>query len=121
MESTQQDLNFVRIDKTAFEACSAESIDYALMEPLAAKVEMIVAALYAGWNDVGSWSALWEIADKDGQGNVVAGQDEEDFILQGSTNCYAYGSSHEGSSKLIPCDRDFYKAYLILACREGSK
>jgi mannose-1-phosphate guanylyltransferase len=82
MESTQQDLNFVRIDKTAFEACSAESIDYALMEPLAAKVEMIVAALYAGWNDVGSWSALWEIADKDGQGNVVAGQDEEDFILQ---------------------------------------
>jgi mannose-1-phosphate guanylyltransferase len=101
MASTQQDLDFVRIDKTAFEACPDESIDYAVMEPLAAKGEVVVAALDAGWSDVGSWSALWDIADKDEQGNVVAGQDEENFILQGSTNCYAYGSSHEGSSKLI--------------------
>jgi mannose-1-phosphate guanylyltransferase len=101
MESTQQDLDFVRIDKTAFEACPDESVDYAVMEPLAAKGEVIVAALDAGWSDVGSWSALWDIAAKDEQGNVVAGQDEANFILQGSTNCYAYGSSHEGSSKLI--------------------
>jgi mannose-1-phosphate guanylyltransferase len=101
MASTQQDLDFVRIDKTAFEACPDESIDYAVMEPLAAKGEVIVAALDAGWSDVGSWSALWDIADKDEQGNVIAGQDEANFILQGSTNCYAYGSSHEGSSKLI--------------------
>ncbi len=101
MVNTQQDLDFVRIDKAAFEACPDESVDYAVMEPLAAKGEVIVAPLDAGWNDVGSWSALWEIADKDEQGNVVAGQDKENFILQGSTNCYAYGSSHEGSSKLI--------------------
>jgi mannose-1-phosphate guanylyltransferase len=101
MESTQQDLDFVRINKEAFEACPDESIDYAVMEPLAAKGEVIVAPLDAGWNDVGSWSALWEIADKDAQGNVVAGQDKENFILQGSTNCYAYGSSSEGNKKLI--------------------
>jgi mannose-1-phosphate guanylyltransferase len=101
MASTQQDLDFVRIDKAAFEACPDESIDYAVMEPLAAKGEVIVAPLDAGWNDVGSWSALWEIADKDAQGNVVAGQDKEHFILQGSTNCYAYGSSSEGNKKLI--------------------
>jgi mannose-1-phosphate guanylyltransferase len=101
MVNTQQDLDFVRIDKEAFEACPDESVDYAVMEPLAAKGEVIVAPLDAGWSDVGSWSALWEIADKDAQGNVVAGQDKEHFILQGSTNCYAYGSSHEGSSKLI--------------------
>ena len=101
MVNTQQDLDFVRIDKAAFEACPDESVDYAVMEPLAAKGEVVVAPLDAGWNDVGSWSALWEIANKDAQGNVVAGQDKENFILQGSTNCYAYGSSHEGSSKLI--------------------
>jgi mannose-1-phosphate guanylyltransferase len=101
MEFTQQDLDFVRINKEAFEACPDESVDYAVMEPLAAKGEVIVAPLDAGWSDVGSWSALWEIADKDEHSNVVAGQDEANFILQGSTNCYAYGSSHEGSSKLI--------------------
>ena len=101
MANTKQDLDFVRIDKTAFEACPDESVDYAVMEPLAAKGEVVVAPLDASWNDVGSWSALWEIADKDEQGNVVAGQDKENFILQGSTNCYAYGSSHEGSDKLI--------------------
>jgi mannose-1-phosphate guanylyltransferase len=101
MANTQQDLDFVRIDRAAFEACPDESVDYAVMEPLAAKGEVVVAALDAGWSDVGSWSALWEIADKDAQGNVVAGQDKEHFILQGSTNCYAYGSSHEGNRKLI--------------------
>ncbi len=101
MANTQQDLDFVRVDTEAFEACPDESIDYAVMEPLAVKGEVIVAPLDAGWNDVGSWSALWEIADKDEQGNVVAGQDEENFILHNSTNCYAYGSSHEGAQKLI--------------------
>jgi mannose-1-phosphate guanylyltransferase len=101
MANTKQDLDFVRIDKEAFEACPDESVDYAVMEPLAAKGEVIVAPLDAGWNDVGSWSALWEIADKDEQGNVVAGQDEKGFILHGSSNCYVYGSSHEGSTKLI--------------------
>jgi mannose-1-phosphate guanylyltransferase len=101
MAATQQDLDFVRIDKEAFEACPDESVDYAVMEPLAAKGEVVVAPLDAGWSDVGSWSALWEIADKDEDGNVVAGQDKEHFILQGSSNCYAYGSSKEGSGKLI--------------------
>jgi mannose-1-phosphate guanylyltransferase len=101
MAVTSTDLDFVRIDKAAFEACPDESVDYAVMEPLAAKGEVLVAALDAGWSDVGSWSALWDIADKDEQGNVVVGQDSGNFILQGSTNCYAYGSSHEGSSKLI--------------------
>jgi mannose-1-phosphate guanylyltransferase len=102
MVNTQQDLDFVRIDKAAFEACPDESVDYAVMEPLAAKGEVVVAALDAGWSDVGSWSALWEIADKDAQGNVVAGQDKENFILQGTENCYVYGSkSNEGSGRLI--------------------
>lgn len=101
MTATSQDLDFVRVDTEAFKACPDESIDYAVMEPLAAKGEVVVAPLNAGWSDVGSWSALWEIADKDENGNVVAGQDKEHFILQGSSNCYAYGSNNEGTSKLI--------------------
>jgi mannose-1-phosphate guanylyltransferase len=101
MTATSQDLDFVRVDTEAFKACPDESIDYAVMEPLAAKGEVVVPPLNAGWSDVGSWSVLWEIADKDENGNVVAGQDKEHFILQGSSNCYAYGSSNEGTSKLI--------------------
>ena len=101
MATTQQDLDFVRIDQAAFETCPDESVDYAVMEPLAAKGEVIVAPLDAGWNDVGSWSALWEIADKDEQGNVVAGQNEDEFILHNSQNCFVYGSSNEGTNKMI--------------------
>lgn len=104
MENTQQDLDFVRVDVEAFKACPDESIDYAVMEPLAAKGEVIVAPLDAGWNDVGSWSALWDIAAKDEQGNVTAGQDESSFIMHNSTNCYAYCSAnnqHGDQQKLI--------------------
>jgi mannose-1-phosphate guanylyltransferase len=102
MVSTQQDLDFVRIDKAAFEACPDESVDYAVMEPLAAKGEVVVAPLDAGWNDVGSWSALWDIADKDEQGNVMAGQDEDNFILQDSQNCYVYGTEgNDHAGRLI--------------------
>ncbi len=87
MRHTQQDMDFVRVDKAAFEACPDESIDYAVMEPLAKTEQVVVAPLDAGWSDVGSWSALWEIADKDAQGNVAAG----DTILQDTSNSYIYG------------------------------
>lgn len=102
MATTQQDSDFVRIDTDAFAACPDESIDYAVMEPLAAKGQVVVAPLDAGWSDVGSWSALWDIAEKDELGNVTAGQDEKNFILQGTENCYVYGSANtEGSGRLI--------------------
>ena len=98
MEQTQQDMDFVRVDKAAFEACPDESIDYAVMEPLAKTEQVVVAPLDAGWSDVGSWSALWEIADKDEQGNVAAG----DTILQDTSNSYIYGTvNNEGSGRLI--------------------
>lgn len=101
MANTTTDLDFVRIDQEAFSACPEESIDYAVMEPLSAKGEVVVAPLDAGWNDVGSWSALWEIADKDEQGNVTAGQENSSFILHNTANCYAYGSSNGDQQKLI--------------------
>lgn len=102
MSDTQQDLDFIRINQEAFAACPDESVDYAVMEPLAEKGQVVVAPLDAGWSDLGSWSALWDIADKDNQGNVVAGQDADGVIFQGSENCYVYGSeSNDGAGRLI--------------------
>lgn len=70
-DKAHKDLDFVRIDKTSFAACPDDSIDYAVME----KADNVVAvAMNAGWNDVGSWSSLWDIADKDDQRNAHFGE-----------------------------------------------
>lgn len=64
------DMDFIRLQAETFAACPAESIDYALME----KTSMAaVVPLDAGWSDVGSWSALWEISAKDEDNNVQKG------------------------------------------------
>jgi len=62
--------DFVHLDKDAFAACPADSIDYAVMEKTD---RAVMVPLDAGWNDVGSWSALWEVTRKDGQGNSLKG------------------------------------------------
>jgi mannose-1-phosphate guanylyltransferase len=82
ISSTEADLDFVRIDETAFAKCPDESIDYAVME----KTERaVMVSLDAGWNDVGSWSSLWDTSkNKDSQGNVCIG----DTILEGVNNSY---------------------------------
>jgi mannose-1-phosphate guanylyltransferase len=66
----QTDLDFIRVDKTAFEACPDESIDYAVMEKTK---DAVVVPMDAGWNDVGGFSALWEVSEKDASGNVFKG------------------------------------------------
>jgi mannose-1-phosphate guanylyltransferase/mannose-1-phosphate guanylyltransferase/mannose-6-phosphate isomerase len=68
--AAKPDLDFVRLDPVAFEACPSESVDYAVMEHTrrAAVVPTDIA-----WNDIGAWSALWEVAEKDGQGNASRG------------------------------------------------
>ena len=86
MQHTASDLDFVRVDKEAFMACPDDSIDYAVMEHTD---QAVVIPLDAGWSDVGSWSALWEIKPKDAQGNVLAG----DVIAQQSNNCMVVGST----------------------------
>tara|TARA_R110000772_G_scaffold268725_1_gene398193 strand:- start:2961 stop:4367 length:1407 start_codon:yes stop_codon:yes gene_type:complete len=68
--STKNDLDFIRVDKAAFEACPDESIDYAVMEKTA---DAVVIPMDCGWSDVGSWSALWEVSDKDNNGNAFKG------------------------------------------------
>lgn len=81
MSSTQPDLDFIRVDEEAFKACPAESVDYAVMEHTD---RAMVIPLDAGWSDVGSWSALWELANKDVDGNVSHG----DVIQHQSKNTY---------------------------------
>ncbi|PCJ33911.1 MAG: mannose-1-phosphate guanylyltransferase/mannose-6-phosphate isomerase [Cellvibrionales bacterium] len=64
------DCDFTRLDKEAFSACPDDSIDYAVMEKTDSAV---VIPLSAGWSDIGSWSALWDISEKDAQGNTCKG------------------------------------------------
>ena len=73
------DLDFVRIDGEAFEACPDDSIDYAVMERTK---DAVVVPLNAGWNDIGSWSSLWEVSRKDEAGNSISG----DVMLLDTTN-----------------------------------
>ncbi|MBS0382015.1 MAG: mannose-1-phosphate guanylyltransferase/mannose-6-phosphate isomerase, partial [Proteobacteria bacterium] len=81
----QRDGEFLRVDRAAFEACPSDSIDYAVMEKLRDRPELgraLVVPLDARWSDVGAWDALWEVADKDADGNVAQG----DALLEGSRN-----------------------------------
>ncbi len=64
------DNDFLRLDRAAFEACPSDSIDYAVME----KTEhAVVLPIDVGWNDVGSWSALHQVVEQDGDGNAHRG------------------------------------------------
>ena len=81
LEQDTADLDFLRLEREAFAKCPNIAIDVAVME----KTELgTVLPLDAGWSDVGSWSALWETSDRDGNGNVLQGR----VISEGSRNCY---------------------------------
>ena len=79
----RRDADFVRLDREAFAACPADSIDYAVMEKTDAAA---VLPVDVGWNDVGSWSALWEVAERDADGNAHHG----DVVALGCRNTYAW-------------------------------
>ncbi|MDB1122408.1 mannose-1-phosphate guanylyltransferase/mannose-6-phosphate isomerase [Vibrio algarum] len=64
------DLDFIRIPPEPFSLCPADSIDYAVMENTS---DAVVVPMNVGWSDVGSWSSLWELSDKDKNGNVTQG------------------------------------------------
>jgi len=70
VEHGERDLDFYRLDKQSFEACPGNSIDYAVMEHTQ---NGAVVPLEAGWNDVGSWGALWDIKERDAHDNVALG------------------------------------------------
>jgi mannose-1-phosphate guanylyltransferase/mannose-6-phosphate isomerase len=82
----RRDLDFVRLERLAFEACPSDSIDYAVMEKTRRGV---VLPLDAGWSDVGSWSALRDALPSDADGNVVSG----DVLVEDSSGCYLQSTS----------------------------
>ena len=79
MAGAAVDGNVVRPDAAAFAACPSDSIDYAVMER---DDRVAVAPVDMGWSDIGSWDALWEIAERDAAGNAVRG----DVILIDTVN-----------------------------------
>ncbi|MBI1451843.1 MULTISPECIES: mannose-1-phosphate guanylyltransferase/mannose-6-phosphate isomerase [Acinetobacter] len=69
-ETSIADLDFIRIDLEKFKQCPNISIDYALIERVA---DLLMVQLDAGWSDIGSWSALFDIQEKDKDQNVLKG------------------------------------------------
>jgi len=86
LDGGAQDLHFTRVDQAAFAACPEDSIDYAVMEKTE---DAVMVPLDAGWNDIGSWSALWDVGSKDAEGNVFKG----DVIGQGVRNSYVHAEN----------------------------
>lgn len=89
---------FLRVNKEAFAQCPSDSIDYAVMERIAAgELDLPVAVvipLSAGWSDVGAWDALWKVLPKDADGNVAQG----DVVLHDCRNTLAMSAS-----RLVAC------------------
>lgn len=80
------DLDFLRLDARSFAKCPSDSIDYAVMEHTS---EAVVVPVDMDWSDIGSWSALWEVGEKDENGNVLAG----DVFAAGTRDCYIRAES----------------------------
>lgn len=103
MADAVHDLDFIRPDAKAFEACPSDSIDYAVMERLPAQPELGIAAyavaLDAGWTDLGAWDALWTQLPQDADGNAALGDTllhacKDSLLLSTSRLVAAVGLSH---------------------------
>jgi mannose-1-phosphate guanylyltransferase/mannose-6-phosphate isomerase len=77
------DLDFLRLDAQGFASAPSISMDYAVMERTGLAA---VLPIDVGWSDVGSWSSLWELGSRDGDGNAVHG----DVLLEATRNCYIH-------------------------------
>lgn len=86
LQNATTDLDFVRLDRDAFLSAESISIDYAVMEKTSRGA---VVPADMGWSDVGSWSALWQISEHDGDGNVILG----DVATLDAKNCYIRSDS----------------------------
>jgi mannose-1-phosphate guanylyltransferase/mannose-6-phosphate isomerase len=78
------DLDFLRLGADEFRASPSISVDYAVMERT---TRAAVVPVSFAWSDVGAWSALWDIAEKDSAGNAVIGE----AVIDGASNCYVRG------------------------------
>ncbi|AIO67668.1 mannose-1-phosphate guanylyltransferase/mannose-6-phosphate isomerase [Burkholderia oklahomensis] len=89
---------FFKVDAADFAACPSDSIDYAVMERLTGARELdipgVIVPLAAGWSDVGSWDAIWELLPKDEAGNVARG----DVLFEGTEDSFA-----RSEGRLVAC------------------
>ena len=83
------DTVFVRPGKAEFAAVPSESVDYAVMERCPGVLDIRMEPLAAGWNDLGAWEAVWQVAPKDEQGNATVG----DALLSDCSNTLVHASS----------------------------
>jgi mannose-1-phosphate guanylyltransferase / mannose-6-phosphate isomerase len=83
LAAASEDLGFLRLDAAAFAKAPNISIDYAVMERTSLAA---VLPIDVGWSDVGSWSSLWELSERDPQGNAVIG----DALLEATGDCYIH-------------------------------
>jgi len=86
LKQGETDLDFIRLNREVFKKCPSDSIDYAVME----KTEnAVVVPVDIGWNDIGSWTALWEVGQSDKRGNVTQG----DVCVIDSDNSYIHSEN----------------------------
>ena len=89
-DARRADHVFVRPDKALFAAIPSESIDYAVMEKCPGSDHAIrMVPLSAGWNDLGAWDAVWQVAAHDEHGNAAQG----DAIIRDSRNTLVHATS----------------------------
>lgn len=86
INGAKTDLDFIRVCEKAFTACPDDSVDYAVMEKTK---DALVVPMSAGWSDVGSFSALWDVSEKDSTGNVIVG----DVVIDQTHNSYIYAQN----------------------------
>lgn len=86
----------LHLDCAAFAACPSDSIDYAVMEHIGADPWLtgVVVPLVAGWSDVGAWDAVWQVSDKDADGNVARGR----VLFEGSNDSFVHSDG-----RLVAC------------------
>jgi mannose-1-phosphate guanylyltransferase / mannose-6-phosphate isomerase len=88
-EAKRADAKFVRPGKKEFEQVPAESVDYAVMERCPGSAfDIRMVPLAAGWNDLGAWDAVWQVAGKDGSGNASVG----DVMMEDTRNTLVHAS-----------------------------
>ncbi|WP_339386222.1 mannose-1-phosphate guanylyltransferase/mannose-6-phosphate isomerase [Vibrio caribbeanicus] len=86
MAGAHDDLDFIRIEEESFAGCPDDSVDYAVMEKTK---DAVVVPMDANWSDVGSFSSLWEVNDKDESGNATRG----DVLTEQTTNSFIYSQN----------------------------
>ncbi|KJZ06101.1 mannose-1-phosphate guanyltransferase [Halomonas sp. S2151] len=86
LAGASNDLDFTRLDAEAFKTCPTDSIDFAVMERTDCAS---VVPLDAGWSDIGSWSTLWEVSERDALGNACHG----DVVCHDSHNLLVHSDS----------------------------